>query len=135
MTRILLLAALTATSIFCAQGKAPIPPGAKIYIVPDNGFDTFLAAAIERKHVPLVIVSNKEDADFTVDSTSQTQKAGWAKTIFINPRSDEEASIRVTRNSSGEVVFAYAVNKASSVHGRQSTAEACAKHLRAAMKP
>ena len=29
-----------------------------------------------------------------------------------------------------EVVFAYAVNKKNSLHGRQTAAEACAKHLK-----
>jgi hypothetical protein len=28
------------------------------------------------------------------------------------------------------VVFAYSVNKQSSAHGKRSTAEACAKHLK-----
>ena len=38
----------------------------------------------------------------------------------------------VTRNrhEAEEVVFAYSVHKANSVRGKQSTGEACAKHLK-----
>jgi hypothetical protein len=30
----------------------------------------------------------------------------------------------------GAIVFAYAVNKKNTMHGHQTTAEACAKHLK-----
>ncbi len=44
--------------------------------------------------------------------------------------SDEQASISVANLASGEVVFAYSANKKNSVHGKQTSAEACAKHLK-----
>jgi hypothetical protein len=47
-----------------------------------------------------------------------------------NWHSNEQASITVSERRSGEVVFAYSVNKKSSAHGKRSTAEACAKHLK-----
>jgi hypothetical protein len=31
----------------------------------------------------------------------------------------------------GAIVYAYAVDKKSTMHGQQTTAEACAKHLKA----
>jgi hypothetical protein len=40
----------------------------------------------------------------------------------------------VTSIQSGEIVFAYSVNKKNSAHGKQSTAEACAKHLKEAIE-
>lgn len=45
-------------------------------------------------------------------------------------QSHEEASIMVKDARTGEIVFAYAVSKGNSIHGKQSTAEACAKHLK-----
>ena len=45
--------------------------------------------------------------------------------------SDDEASISVVNTKSSAVVFAYAVNKKNTLHGQQTTAEACAKHLQA----
>ena len=52
----------------------------------------------------------------------------------LNFSSSEQASIAVSNLKSGETVFAYTVNKESSGHGKQSTAEACAKHLKDAME-
>jgi hypothetical protein len=52
---------------------------------------------------------------------------------MLNWHSNEEASIQIADLASGEVVFAYSVNKKSSAHGKQSTAEACAKHLKEQM--
>jgi hypothetical protein len=47
-----------------------------------------------------------------------------------NWQSNEQASIQVENLRTSEVVFAYSVNKPSSAHGKKSTAEACAKHLK-----
>ena len=48
--------------------------------------------------------------------------------------SDEQASISVAGIKSGEIVFAYSANKKNSAHGKQTTAEACAKHLKEAIE-
>ena len=48
--------------------------------------------------------------------------------------SNEQASINLTDVKSGEIIFAYSVNKKSSAHGKRSSAEACAKHLRQAVE-
>ena len=45
-------------------------------------------------------------------------------------RSNEQASIQVSSLKNSEVVFTYSVNKISSAHGKKSSAEACAKHLK-----
>lgn len=45
-------------------------------------------------------------------------------------RSNEQASIQITNMKTSEVVFADSVNKMSSAHGKKSSAEACAKHLK-----
>ncbi len=106
--------------------------GARIYIseMPD-GFDSDLKAALTAKKVPLTVVPSREQADFEIKGSSETQKAGAAKkAIMLNWHSDEQASISVSNIKSGEIVFAYSVNKKSSAHGKQSTAEACAKHLK-----
>ena len=48
--------------------------------------------------------------------------------------SGEQATINVVDLHSGVVVFAYEVSKANAFHGKQSAAEACAKHLNEWMK-
>jgi histidyl-tRNA synthetase len=109
-----------------------IPPNAKVFVaaMPD-GFDEFLKTAIEKKKVPIEIVADKDKADFQITGQAETQKASTAKKIIMwDWRSNEQASIQVSNLQSGEVVFAYSVNKVSSAHGKKSSAEACAKHLK-----
>ena len=96
-----------------------------------DGFDTYLKASFEKKKVPLTIVASKDEADFETTGSSETQKAGKAKKIIkLDWHSDEQATISIANLKSGEIVFAYSVNKKSSAHGKQSTAEACAKHIK-----
>jgi hypothetical protein len=114
-----------------SQNSKAIPAGSKIYITPMDGFETFLKAALDKKEVPLVIVEDKEKADFEITGASNSQKASTAKKIFMGSwHSREEASINVANIKTGEVVFAYSAHKENSVHGKQSSAEACAKHLK-----
>lgn len=130
--RILGLIVCLAVAGFAVDERAPgIPRGAKVYIAPMNGYETFIAAALHKKEVPVVVVTNRELAEFEIVGASESQKAGWARVVFTGNRgSDEEASISVIDLQSSAVVFAYNVNKQGSVRGRQSSAEACAKHLK-----
>jgi hypothetical protein len=108
-----------------------VPVGSKIYVSPEGGFDTFLTAALNKKHVQVIVVADRAKADFVLEALSQSEKAGWARTVFLaQTGSNEEASVKLVNVKTSEVVFAYAVHKRNSVHGKQSSAEACAKHLR-----
>jgi hypothetical protein len=119
-----------------AQGADRLKPGATVYIHPmKDGFDTYFKAALRKKNVPLVVVPSRERADYEITGTSETQKASAAKKIILGSwHSDEQASIRVAGIKSGEIVFAYSANKKNSAHGKQTTAEACAKHLKDAIQ-
>lgn len=109
-----------------------IPAHAKVFVAPmPDGFDEYLKAAIANKKVPIELVTEKEKADFQVTGQSDTQKASTAKKVIMwDWRSNEQASIQITNLATSEVVFAYSVNKVSSAHGKKSSAEACAKHLK-----
>ncbi len=127
-----LAAVLTATAAGATQTPSALRPGSKVFVaeMPD-GFDAYFKKALEKKKVPVVVVPTKEEAEFEIKGTSETQKAGAAKKLFMGSwRSDEQASISVTHLASGEVAFAYSANKKNSAHGKQTTAEACAKHLK-----
>ncbi len=77
-----------------------------------------------------MIVEDKAQAEFEISGHSDTQKASTAKKVIMwDWRSNEQASIQVSSLKTSEVVFAYSVNKKSSMHGKKSSAEACAKHL------
>jgi hypothetical protein len=118
-----------------AESKA-IPPHSKVFITPiEGGFDTYLSAALVKKQVPLTVVVMKEKADFEITGIAESEKAGWAKMLFLGSgQSNEQASIKVVNLKTGVVAFAYAANKGSAARGKQSAAESCAKHLKARME-
>ncbi len=114
-----------------SQETKTIPAGAKVFLEPMGGFETYLKTAMNKKKVPLQIVEDKAQADFVITGHSESQKASTAKkAIMWNWHSNEDASINVSNIKTGEVVFAYEAHKDSSAHGQKSTAEACAKHLK-----
>lgn len=119
-------------ALACAASAAgpSVPAGSRIYIEAGDGFDTYLTAALQKKKVPVVVVVDKDKAEYELSGVSDHQKAGWAKVVFMGQiHSDEQASVKLVNIKTGEVVFAYAVNKKNSMHGRQTAAEACAKHM------
>ena len=109
-----------------------IPAGSKVFLNPmEDGFHEYLKAAMDAKKVPLVVVDNKSDADFEISGHSDSQKASTAKKVIMwDWRSNEQASIQIANLKTSEIVFAYSVNKVSSAHGKKSSAEACAKHIK-----
>lgn len=120
---------------------APVPvstrivPEATVYIEPMNGFENYLTAALLKKKVQLVVVANRDQAQYVISGTSDEKKAGWAKMAFTGQiHSDNAASVTMSDRRSGAVVFAYAVDKKNTMHGQQTTAEACAKHLEEKIK-
>jgi hypothetical protein len=110
-----------------------IPSGARVYVAPmANGFDNYVIAGLQKKKVPVVVVADRGKAEFEVTGIAETDKAGWAKMLFMgSQQSNESASVKMVNLSTGAVVFAYSVNKVNSVRGKQSAGEACAKHMKA----
>jgi len=108
-----------------------IPRGAKVFVAPMQGFETFLKTAIAKKKVPIELVEDRNRAEFEITGVAESKKAGAAKKIVMGSwHSTEDASIKVTDLKSGEVVYAYSVHEENSNHGKQSSAESCAKHLK-----
>jgi len=126
--------ALTASAI-PSSVSTQIVAGSTVFIEPMNGFENYLAAAILKKKVQLTVVDNRNEAKYVISGTADEKKAGWAKMAFMgNIHSDDAASITMADQRTGAMVFAYAVNKKSTMHGQQTTAEACAKHLEEQIK-
>ena len=126
-----LMSVLLLFSCLAYGAEEKILAGSKIYVEAADGFDTYLTAALQKKKVPVTVVTTKEKADYELDGVSDHQKAGWAKVVFLGQiHSDDQASVKLVNLKTGEVVFAYAVNKKNTLHGKQTAAEACAKHLK-----
>ena len=140
MHRLLFVVALVSLAAAPALGQSGAPTtlkaGARVFVNPmPDDFDSFLKSAIVKKKVPLTIVESKENADLEITGSSETQKASTAKKLIrFSFHSDEQASISIADLKSGEVVFAYSVHKKDSAHGKRSTAEACAKHIKEAIE-
>jgi PEGA domain-containing protein len=127
-----MLGLVFATQLFLALPVFPLEPvaaGAKVYINAMDGFGSFVTAAFHVKNVPLVVVADRGMADYEVVGSSDSQKAGWAKVIFLKQTgSREEASISVVDLRTSEY------NTGNSYRGKQSAAESCAKHLAEAIR-
>jgi len=119
-----------------APPSQKIPKGAKVFVAPiAQGFDSFLKDAIAKKKVPVEITTNRDQADYEITGTAETQKASTAKILIMgNWHSREEASITLSNIKSGEVAWAYSVHQEASTHGKRSSAESCAKHLKDAIE-
>jgi hypothetical protein len=121
--------AVCVSSTICSAGT--MPPGAKVYVQPMDGFGAYVIAALTKKKAPVTIVSDRDKAEFEIGGNAESQKAGWAKIIFAGSVSSHEtASINVTDMKTSEIVYAYNVDKTNSARGKQSAAEACAKHIK-----
>jgi hypothetical protein len=116
--------------------QATLHRGAKVFVAPmPDGFDTYIKSALAKKQVPVQVVASRDEAELEIKGTSDSQKASAAKKVFMGSwHSDEQASINVTDLKSGEIVYAYSANKKNSAHGKQTSAEACAKHLKEAIE-
>jgi hypothetical protein len=117
-----------------------IPRNSRVYIAPfksENaekpveGFETYMAAALRKKNVPLIMVTSREDAEFEIVGTADQKGAGWAKKIFLSDwRSTTSASLSVVNLKTGVIAYADASHRASANKGLRSSAEKLAKYLK-----
>ena len=68
-------------------------PTARIYIAPiPSGFETYVVAGIEKKKVPVVVVTDRDKADYELSGMSDSDKVGWAKMLFLGSQQTNEAA-------------------------------------------
>lgn len=60
---------LLAGCLICRVQGQQIKTGSTVYIEPMGGYETYLAAAIAKKHVPLIVVADKDKADYLITSS------------------------------------------------------------------
>ena len=118
-----------------------IPKNSKIYIAPimpedpnnpkAEGFEYYLAAALRKKNVPLIIVADRSMADFIIEGTANQKDPGWAKKIILTDfRKSTSASMTVTNLKTGVVAYADSSDRSSANRGLRSSAEKLAKYLK-----
>ncbi len=64
-----LASVLFVCSAIASAQTQQIKAGATVYIEPMGGYETYLSAAIVKKHVPLVVVIDKDKAVYIIHST------------------------------------------------------------------
>jgi hypothetical protein len=70
--RLTLLALLLTAECLCAGSDDlgfVAPAGSSIYVDSNNGFDIFIQAAFQAKHLNVRIVSSADKADYVLDSS------------------------------------------------------------------
>jgi hypothetical protein len=117
-----------------------IPRNSRVYIAPFksedtekpiDGFETYIAAALRKKNVPLIMVADRSQADFEIVGTADKKGAGWAKKVFLGDwRGSASASMSVINLKTGVVAYADASHRASANKGLRSSAEKLAKYLK-----
>jgi len=141
------------------QYHGQISPGSRIVIAPMGGFETYFAAAIREKGVPVTLTLEKNSAQYFIVSTETEwhgfvygsgSSADWSPAgghyaggSAASSTRGLESSIMLIDAKSKDVVWAYEVHKSShgallfgtlAARGQQSLAEACAKHLKEFME-
>lgn len=129
------VAALAQTQTPTDPTDTRIPRNSKVYIVPGDGFEQYLAAAFRKKSVPLLIVTDRDAADFEITTTHDKQDASWARIyVWGLLHGSAQASIQVVNLKTKVVVFADSSTRLVALRGERSTAEKLAKYLKRRME-
>lgn len=110
-----------------------------VYIEPQQGFEAYIAAAIEKKAVPVDVVTDKTRAVYILRSApvevkSESTGGKIARCLFAYCAGIEDkgnVSVQLIEVGSTKIVWAYSVNKQKGgSKNQQSMAEAIAKHFK-----
>jgi hypothetical protein len=110
-----------------------------VYIEPQQGFETYLAAAMTKKHVPVDVVTDAAKANYVIKTTpveTKTESTGSKITrcLFLYCAGIEDkssASVQLIDAKTTKILWAYSVAKGwGGARNGQSMAEAVAKHLK-----
>jgi hypothetical protein len=134
MKKLVLALVLCTSSLSLAQLSRPT-----VYIEPQNGFETYLAAAFGKKGVPADVVTEETKATYLLKAAPveiQKESTGGkiARCLFASCVGIEDkgnVSVQLIETSSTKVLWAYSVNKQrGGAKNEQSMAEAVAKHFK-----
>jgi hypothetical protein len=133
MKNVAVLLVLFVSSLSLAQSKPTV------YLEPQQGFETYIAAAIEKKGVPVDVVTDKTRAIYILRSApvevkSESTGGKIARCLFAYCAGIEDkgnVSVQLIEVGSTKIVWAYSVNKQKGgSKNQQSMAEAIAKHFK-----
>src|SRR5215470_12992831 len=134
MKRFGVLFVLLVSSLSFAQLSRPT-----VYLEPQQGFETYLAAAFAKKGVPVDVVTDETKATYVLKSApietkqestgSKVTRCLFAYCAGIEDRAN--VSVQLIETTSTKMLWAYSVNKQrGGSKNQQSMAEAVAKHFK-----
>ena len=139
MRKATLAAATLAAFLFIASASFAQLARPTVYIEPQQGFETYLAAAMSKKNVPVDVVTDQTKATYVlkaapVEVKSESTGGKIARCLFAYCAGIEDkgsVSVQLIESSSTKMMWAYSVNKQrGGGKNQQSMAEAVAKHFK-----
>ncbi len=132
-------AGLLFTLLLCSVASLAQLARPTVYIEAQNGFETYLAAAISKKNVPVDVVTDQTKATYVlkaapIEIKKESTGGKVARCLFAYCAGIEDkgnVSVQLVETSSSKMLWAYSVNKQrGGSKNEQSMAEAVAKHLK-----
>jgi len=119
--------------------KATLAAGAKVFIEPMGGFESYLQAAILSKHLPLTVVLDKAQADFIAGGSWRELDGGFSGNgSLVRPlrtRKNYSASVSIVDPKSSAIVFSFSAQKSGSRDLSKEIAEEWAAKLLKELSP
>lgn len=111
--------------------RVVIEGGSTLAVKPMDGFEYYLLAALYKKSLPLVLMSNSQKAKYVVEGSQTSSRASTSKVFWLGTDAEhEEVSLDVNRTSDGEQVIHDEYSRSLAGRGLQTMAETFAGHLR-----
>jgi len=133
MKKLSVTLALILSSFAVAQSRPTV------FVEPQQGFETYISAAIQKKGVPVDVVTDQTKAVYILRSApvevkSESTGGKIARCLFAYCAGIEDkgnVSVQLIETASTKIVWAYSVNKQrGGSKNQQSMAEAIAKHFK-----
>jgi hypothetical protein len=130
-------------SLLCSVATLAQLSRPTVYIEPQQGFETYLAAAFAKKGVPADVVTDQTKANYVlkaapVEIKQESTGVKIARCMFAYCAGIEDkgnVSVQLIETSSTKMLWAYSVNKQrGGSKNEQSMAEAVAKHFKEFME-
>jgi hypothetical protein len=111
-------------------------PGAKLFIEPMDGFGQLVYDSITKKKLPVVLVNEREKADFVMSGEAHVKKPGWFKGWVTTDSG--KGHVAITDAHTGNQVFFYRFTRVDSMTTESQLyanwAGGCANHLKKTLK-
>jgi len=91
-----------------SEGAGPaigFAPGAKVFLEPMGGFEELLSHELAKQKVPIVLVQEREKADFVMSGEAHLKQHGWLAANVLYPHG--RAFVSIKEAHTGNQVFVY----------------------------